>query len=144
MSSRLKVLLVLGHPRKDSLCGALADAFAAGARQAGVDLRRLDLCELRFNPNVIAGSPRNQPLEPAIREAVELVRWADHLVFVFPTWWGTIQRLDTELYRVPLVVSAHTVAIAMLVVVAAVLLSTWTVARHLRRMDVPAILNARQ
>jgi len=93
MSSRLKVLLVLGHPRKDSLCGALADAFAAGARQAGVDLRRLDLCELQFNPNVVAGSPRNQALEPAIREAVELVRWADHLVFVFPTWWGTMPAL---------------------------------------------------
>src|SRR6476659_3319606 len=93
MSSRLKVLLVLGHPRKDSLCGSLAAAFAAGARQAGVDLRRLDLCELQFNPNVVAGSPRNQALEPAIREAVELVRWADHLVFVFPTWWGTMPAL---------------------------------------------------
>jgi len=93
MSSRLKVLLVLGHPRRDSLCGGLADAFAAGARQAGVELRRLDLCELQFNPNVVAGSPRNQPLEPAIREAVELVRWADHMVFVFPTWWGTMPAL---------------------------------------------------
>jgi putative ABC transport system permease protein len=58
--------------------------------------------------------------------------------------WLVVQRLDTELYRVPLVVSAHTVAIAVLVVVAAALLSTWTVARHLRRMDVPAVLNARQ
>src|SRR6185295_4946423 len=28
-----------------------------------------------------------------IREAVELVRWADHLVFVFPTWWGTMPAL---------------------------------------------------
>ena len=93
MSSRLKVLLVLGHPRRDSLCGGLADAFAGGARQAGVDLRRLDLCELQFNPNVIAGSPRNQPLEPAVRQAVDLVRWADHLVFVFPTWWGTMPAL---------------------------------------------------
>jgi putative NADPH-quinone reductase/1,4-dihydroxy-2-naphthoate octaprenyltransferase len=93
VSSRLKVLLVLGHPRRDSLCGGLADAFAGGARQAGVDLRRLDLCELQFNPNVIAGSPRNQPLEPAVRQAVDLVRWADHLVFVFPTWWGTMPAL---------------------------------------------------
>jgi 1,4-dihydroxy-2-naphthoate octaprenyltransferase len=93
VSSRLNVLLVLGHPRRDSLCGGLADAFAAGARQAGVDLRRLDLCELQFNPNVIAGSPRNQPLEPALRQAVDLVRWADHLVFVFPTWWGTMPAL---------------------------------------------------
>src|SRR5262245_54775882 len=93
MNSRLNVLLVLGHPRRDSLCGGLADAFAAGARQAGVDLRRLDLCDLQFNPNVIARSPRNQLLEPAIHHAVDLVRWADHLVFVFPTWWGTMPAL---------------------------------------------------
>ena len=58
--------------------------------------------------------------------------------------WLIVQRLDTELYRVPLVVGAHTVAIAVLVVVAAALLSTWSVARHLRRMDLPAVLNARQ
>jgi len=58
--------------------------------------------------------------------------------------WLVAQRLDTELYRVPLVVSAHTVAIAVLVVVAATLLATWTVARRLRRMDVAAVLNARQ
>jgi len=93
VTPRLKVLLVLGHPRRDSLCVALAEAFAAGARQAGVDLRRLDLCDLEFNPNVTAGSPRNQLLEPAIRQAVDLVRWADHLVFVFPTWWGTMPAL---------------------------------------------------
>ena len=58
--------------------------------------------------------------------------------------WLIVQRLDTELYRVPLVISLQTVAIAVLVVVAAAMVSTWTVARHLRRMDVPAVLNARQ
>jgi len=58
--------------------------------------------------------------------------------------WLIVQRLDTELYRVPLVISPQTIAIAVLVVVAAAMVSTWTVARHLRRMDVPAVLNARQ
>src|SRR5690348_74279 len=91
--ARLKVLVILGHPRKDSLCGALADAYVAGAREAGVELERLDLAELKFEPNVIAGSPRNQPCEPAIRKALELVAWADHLVLVFPTWWGTMPAL---------------------------------------------------
>jgi 1,4-dihydroxy-2-naphthoate polyprenyltransferase len=92
-SARLKVLVILGHPRKDSLCGALADAYVAGAREAGVELERLDLADLKFEPNVIAGSPRNQPCEPAIRKALELVAWADHLVLVFPTWWGTMPAL---------------------------------------------------
>jgi len=71
----------------------LADAYVAGATEAGVDLRRLDLHEMSFNLNVIAGSPRNQPAEPDIQAAVELVGWADHLVFVFPTWWGTMPAL---------------------------------------------------
>jgi len=91
--SRLKVLVILGHPRKASLCGALAHAYAAGAEEAGVELRRLNLAEMHFNPNVVAGSPRNQPAEPSIQEAMELVQWADHLVFVFPTWWGTMPAL---------------------------------------------------
>src|SRR5262249_13542223 len=58
--------------------------------------------------------------------------------------WVIVQRLDTELYRVPLVVSVHTVGLAVLVVVAATLLSTWSVARHIGRMSLPAVLNARQ
>jgi putative ABC transport system permease protein len=57
--------------------------------------------------------------------------------------WMIVQRLDTELYRVPLAISLQTVAIAVLVVVAAAFVSTWIVARHLRRIDVPAVLNAR-
>ena len=30
-----KILVILGHPRKDSLCGALAAAYAEPARAAG-------------------------------------------------------------------------------------------------------------
>jgi putative NADPH-quinone reductase/1,4-dihydroxy-2-naphthoate octaprenyltransferase len=89
----LKVLVILGHPRKDSLCGGLADSFVDGAKEADVDLKRLDLCDLQFNPNVITHSPRTQTLEPAIGEALQLIAWADHLVFVFPTWWGTMPAL---------------------------------------------------
>ena len=89
-SASLKVLIILGHPRKDSLCGALADAYAAGAEEAGVNIKRLYVGAMAFNPNVIAGSPRNQVTEPSIAEAMELLEWADHIVFVFPTWWGTM------------------------------------------------------
>ena len=58
--------------------------------------------------------------------------------------WVIVQRLDTELYRVPLVVGAHTVALAVFVVVTATLLSTWGVSRHIGRINLPALLNARQ
>ncbi|MGD9879764.1 MAG: NAD(P)H-dependent oxidoreductase, partial [Reyranella sp.] len=86
----LKVLLILGHPRRGSFCEALADGYAAGAVAAGADLRRLSLADLGFEPDVLVPSPRDQEREPAIAHAVDLVAWAEHLVFVFPTWWGTM------------------------------------------------------
>jgi putative NADPH-quinone reductase/1,4-dihydroxy-2-naphthoate octaprenyltransferase len=85
-----KVLVVLGHPRRGSLCEALADAYVSGARNAGAEVRKLSLADLGFEPNVLVHSPRDQLLEPDISEAIRLVAWADHLVFVFPTWWGTM------------------------------------------------------
>jgi putative NADPH-quinone reductase/1,4-dihydroxy-2-naphthoate octaprenyltransferase len=89
----LRVLVVLGHPREASLCGALADAFAEGAAGTGALVRRLSLAGRAFELNVLGRSPRDQALEPIVEEAIALIDWADHLVFVFPTWWGTMPAL---------------------------------------------------
>jgi putative NADPH-quinone reductase/1,4-dihydroxy-2-naphthoate octaprenyltransferase len=89
----MNVLIILGHPRTDSLCGALADAYGKGARAAGTEVRRLDLATLDFDPDVHTPSPNQQAFEDDIREARELILWAEHLVFVYPTWWGTLPAL---------------------------------------------------
>jgi 1,4-dihydroxy-2-naphthoate octaprenyltransferase len=89
----MRCLLILAHPRRDSLCGALFDACAEGARQAGVECRELVLSEMRFDPNVHADSPEHQPLEPDLVRAQRDIRWAEHLIFVYPTWWGTYPAL---------------------------------------------------
>ncbi len=89
----MKVLVVLGHPRVESLCGALAAAFETGAREAGAEVRNLRLSALEFDPHVRRESPNQQPLEAGLREARELIVWAEHLVFVYPTWWGTMPAL---------------------------------------------------
>ncbi|WP_394740638.1 NAD(P)H-dependent oxidoreductase [Natronococcus roseus] len=86
----MNVLLVLGHPRTDSFCGALADAYCEGAREADVDVRELAVTDLEFDPDVHAECPSDQPLEPDLREAERDLEWADHLVFVYPNWWGTM------------------------------------------------------
>lgn len=96
-----RVLLVMAHPRPDSFCAALADAYAQGAAAAGAELRRLDLQALAFEPDVLVPAPQDQTLEPDLAEATRLVAWAEHLVFVFPTWWGTMPaRLKGFLDRV--------------------------------------------
>ncbi len=89
----VKVLVILGHPRRDSLGGSLFGAFAEGSAASGVDTQLLVLSELKFDPNVHYPSPRDQPLEDDLQWAQDLISAADHLVFVFPTWWGTMPAL---------------------------------------------------
>jgi 1,4-dihydroxy-2-naphthoate polyprenyltransferase len=84
----MKVLVILGHPRRPSLCAALAEAYAQGARAAGMDVQALDLAAMDFDPDVHAVSPLEQPLEPDLERARQLIEWCNHLVFVFPGWWG--------------------------------------------------------
>ena len=86
----MKVLCILGHPRRDSFGGALFAAFVEGARAAGVEVRELVVAELSFDPDVHAVSPEEQFFEPDVRRAQSLIAWADHLVFVYPTWWGAV------------------------------------------------------
>ena len=89
----MRCLLILAHPRRDSLCGALFDAYAGGARQAGAECRKLILSEMRFDPDVHTVSPELQPLEPDLVRAQHDIAWAEHLVFIYPTWWGTFPAL---------------------------------------------------
>ena len=89
----MKVLIINGHPRKGSFSEALANAYAVGAMDAGAEVSILMVSELSFNPNVITHSPRNQHHETDILKAQQQIAAADHLVFIYPTWWGTMPAL---------------------------------------------------
>lgn len=97
----LNVLVVLGHPRTDSFGAALAEAYREGAREAGADVRELAVADLEFDPDVHVDSPEDQAMEPDLIDAQRRIRWADHLVFIYPNWWGTMPaRLKGFLDRV--------------------------------------------
>lgn len=91
MSQKKNILIVNGHPDPKSFCLALADAYADGASGGeGVEIRRIDLSQTDFNPNLKYGYRKRTELEDELNEAQALIRWADHLVIVYPTWWGTV------------------------------------------------------
>lgn len=90
----LRVLVLLAHPRgADSFCGALAAAYARGAAAAGAEVASRSLAEGVFERDVLLASPAAQPLEPALADLRGAIDWADHLVLVYPTWWGTYPAL---------------------------------------------------
>jgi NAD(P)H dehydrogenase (quinone) len=87
----MNTLIILGHPNTDSLCNALAEQYAQGARQhANVQVLRLG--DLEFLPSS-QGYNKPLELEPDLRHAQDLIAWAEHLVFVYPTWWGNLPAL---------------------------------------------------
>lgn len=88
-----RVLVVLGHPQSTSLCGALAQAYADGAQAAGHQVQMLRLGELSFDPVLHNGYAKIQALEPDLEAAQQAITWAQHLVFVYPIWWGAMPAL---------------------------------------------------
>jgi len=87
------ILILLGHPDRDSLCGALAHNYAIAAGAAGHRVRLIALGELAFDPVLHHGYHQVQPLEPGLEDAAEAIRACDHLVLVYPTWWGGMPAL---------------------------------------------------
>jgi NAD(P)H dehydrogenase (quinone) len=88
-----KILVILGQPQRHSYGGALAQAYVAGAREAGAEVRETYLGDLKFNPIATISLANLAGLEPDLVQAQEAITWADHLVFVYPIWWGTIPAL---------------------------------------------------
>ena len=45
---------------------------------------------MTFNPNLQFGYRKRTELEPDLINAQEKIKWADHLVWIYPVWWGSV------------------------------------------------------
>ncbi|MDX1344948.1 MAG: NAD(P)H-dependent oxidoreductase [Sedimenticolaceae bacterium] len=88
-----RILVILGHPVADSFCGAIATSYLEGAREAGNEVRLIRIADLAFDPLLHKGYAVVQELEPDLQKAQEAITWAQHIVFVYPTWWGGMPAL---------------------------------------------------
>ncbi len=86
-----KILLIVGHPDAESYNFALADAYERGAAAGAV--KRLNIRDLDFNPNLQFGYRKRTEWEPDLVTAWEAIQWADHLVWIYPVWWGSLPAL---------------------------------------------------
>lgn len=88
----MRVLIVVSHPREDSLTFKVADRFVQGLAEAGHDYEILDLHRIGFDP-VLKGvdEPDLSAAEQSFSVEVELeirrMKEHDALAFIFPIWW---------------------------------------------------------
>lgn len=88
-----KILILNGHPKKDSFCEALCNAYKSGAQASGNEVVQLNLYDLKFDLSLKNGYSQTGNLEPDIILAQEKIKWAQHLVIVHPVWWGSVPAL---------------------------------------------------
>ena len=82
-----KIFLLLGHPDKVGMCGALADAYERGAKAAGHTIVRMNIGEMQFDPILHNGYRAIQQLEPDLLSFQKNVTESEHFVIVYPVWW---------------------------------------------------------
>jgi NAD(P)H dehydrogenase (quinone) len=86
--SAKKILIINGHPDAESFNTALVEAYKTGALASGAEVKVIHIRALQFNVNLQYGYRKRTELEPDLIDAQAKIKWAEHLVWVFPVWWG--------------------------------------------------------
>ncbi|MCK5050266.1 MAG: NAD(P)H-dependent oxidoreductase [Candidatus Cloacimonetes bacterium] len=84
-----KILVIKAHPREDSFCNALTYKYITGAKRSGNEIKAIDLRKLDLEGFLKNGHNPSPELTSDLQNAQELISWADHLTFTYPTWWAT-------------------------------------------------------
>lgn len=87
----MKVLVVYCHPVPESFCAAVRDTALEAIAAKGWEARLVDLYAENFDP-VMHDCERREynhraPTDPALAAYIEHLKWAEAIVFIYPTWW---------------------------------------------------------
>jgi NAD(P)H dehydrogenase (quinone) len=85
-----KILLILGHPDLESFNQALYAAYKKGALRSGAEIEEIRVGELQFDPSLRFGYRKRMNLEPCLLEAQKKIIWCDHIMLIYPIWWGSM------------------------------------------------------
>jgi NAD(P)H dehydrogenase (quinone) len=83
-----KILVLQCHPAKKSYCYALAERYVSGVLQSGATAELVHVHDLHFSPILAHAYKKRTDWEPDIVALWEKIKEANHLVIVYPTWWG--------------------------------------------------------
>lgn len=75
------ILIINGHPDKESFCFAFAENYKMGAYKVTTNAKLVHLIDLQFNPILTFGYRKISELEPDLIQIQQDIFWTNHLVF---------------------------------------------------------------
>lgn len=87
----MNTLVVYCHPDPSSFTAAVRDTALEALRAGGHEVRLRDLYAEGFEPRFSAeerASHRESGAADSLAEHTAELRWCEHLVLVYPTWWS--------------------------------------------------------
>jgi putative NADPH-quinone reductase len=88
-----QVLIINGHPDEQSYNYALSEGYKSGANKTNAIIDTINISELDFNINLRYGYRQRTELEPDLKNAIDKMKKADHIVWLFPLWWAGLPAL---------------------------------------------------
>jgi len=90
-----RIAIIQGHPDPDParLCRQLAAAYAAGAAEAGHEVRILDVATIDLPLLATKADFETGAAPDAARIAQDTLAWAEHWLIVYPLWLGSMPAL---------------------------------------------------
>lgn len=90
-----RIVLIQGHPDSapHHLCNALEAVYCNGAMSAGHEVRHINIAGLDFPLLRSQADWEKGEVPPALKQAQQDIKWAEHMVLFFPLWLGDMPAL---------------------------------------------------
>ncbi len=84
------IVVILGSTDDTSFCASIAKEYVESAEKAGNRVKYFNLGKVDFDPVLRKGYKARQELEPGLVEIRDAIEWSNHIVLVYPIWWGSV------------------------------------------------------
>lgn len=90
-----RTLIVVAHPNRESFNQAIKEHLVAELETQNHQVRVRDLYALDFDPvlsleELQRYDSQEGEIPAAVKAEQEEILWADHLIFIYPTWWWSM------------------------------------------------------
>jgi putative NADPH-quinone reductase len=89
----MKILVVNGHPDAESFVAAIFTEFVKSIDRSNHEVEVIELGKMKFDPVLRFGYRKKMSADSEIEKSQELLKWADHVVFIYPIWWSSMPSL---------------------------------------------------